>query len=406
MTASNSATYIETLTALLRHFEWSPTSKLPGRYEIWSPEEQPGEEEILVPLDPSRGDYAALAERAHRSMLAHYGRAAREVSAILEMRTNAFLDTTQWKKETALNAGIIGWEEGETLYLAARSQLVASAKATKEARRYHGNASAYVAKQFLEGSFMGQTDIGSFIITAYTPAQQRFYTSRSAEDHANEKPVGLFETERVSGREILDTFERALKAVRSGLDEYRKTPRVELFLEAVPEGVSYEFAKALSEITRTGNSAIQIIRQSSQPNQQSSTTEIEFDATEAPILDRVANAFALDPEPQNVTLIGEVTFLSRSEDTRVIRLNIEDGADIRKARVRLTVEQYEMAIEAHHHEASLKVSGSLEREGKLYWLYNASDISIVDNSETYESPPSAATVTPSNPNDPTLFDDF
>jgi hypothetical protein len=390
----------------LRHFEWSPTSRNPGRYEVWTPDEEPESEEILVPLDPQRGDYNVLMERARRALLTHYGRAARDVSAILDMRTNAALDTTHWKKETHLDAGVIGWEDGETLYIAARAQLVASAKASKEARRYHGNASSYVAKQFIEKSFMGQTDIGSFIITAYTPSQQRFFTTKSAEDRADLKPSALFETERVTGRDILNTFERALQAVRSGLDEYRKTPRVEIFLETVQEGVSYEFTKALSKITSTGNSAIEILRQPGLDDHERLKSEFAFDAVEAPILDRVANTFALDPEPQNVTLVGEVTLLSRSEDTRVIRLDIEDGADVRKARVRLTSEQYEMAIEAHHEEASLRVRGILERDGNLYWLNHASDVSIVESAEAHELTPRAkrAPALPSADR-PTLFDD-
>ena len=99
-----------------------------------------------------------------------YGTLAQQVTTTLEMRSRGSLDSTRWKKETALDAGVIAWDQGEALFLAARSQLVASAKSTREPRRYHGNTSAYVAKRFLESSFMGQTDIGSFIVTAYTPA--------------------------------------------------------------------------------------------------------------------------------------------------------------------------------------------------------------------------------------------
>jgi len=152
-----------------------------------------------------------------------------------------------------------------------------------------------------------------------------------------------------------------------------------------PTHYSYEFTKALSEIISTGNSAIEITRQPSNGQQIVTSSEIVFDATESSILDKVANTFAINAEPQNVTLIGEVTLLSRlrspDELSRVIRLNIADGADIRKARVRLSAEQYEQAIEAHHREASLRVSGRLEREGNLYWLYNAEDVSVVENEE-------------------------
>ena len=42
-------------------------------------------------------------------------------------------------------------------------------------------------------------------------------------------------------------------------------------------------------------------------------------------------------------------------------------------------------MEAHKREASLRVSGSLEKEGQLFWLYGANDVSIVFNSDALAS---------------------
>jgi hypothetical protein len=372
---------VDAFTALLRHFDWKLRARTADVYEVWGPDDD--SDEVLVPLDSTRGDFEALLGRARRAIVNQYGRTASELIATLEMRTKAVLDATLWKKETALEAGVIGWEQGESLFAAARSQLVASAKSSREPRRYHGNASSHIARRFIDNSLMGQTAIGSFVITAYTPASQRFFTSKSAEDRSHTAPRGLWDSETLSGAEILNTLESALRAVREGLDEYKRRPQVDLFLETVQEGVSYEFAKALSEIVAGGDSAVEIQRQGRVGGSSSVPVEIAFEAVEAPILTNVANAFAEDPEPQNVTLVGEVTLLSRSSDVqpdRLIRLNIEEGADVRKARVRLTAEQYSVAMEAHREEASLRVSGSLDREGNVYWLYNPSAVSIVERS--------------------------
>jgi len=378
----------QTLAVLLRHFDWSPISKIPGLYEVWSTEDKE-DEEILVPLDPSRGDYAALLTKARRTVYEHYGRAARDISAMLELRVRASLDATQWKKETQLEAGIIEWEAGEKLYEAARAQLIASAKSAREKRRYHGNASAHLAKRFIENSFMGQTDIGSFVITAYTPANTRFHLSKHSEEMQLLMPRA---SETVTGRQVLATFERALKAVSEGIQSYRQRPQIEIFLETVQEGVSYEFTKALSELTSDGDSEIEIMRFSDSADRQIAKS-ITFEAVDSPILTRAAHAFALDPEPQHVTLVGEVTLLSRSvaKEDHVIRLNIAEGADVRKARIRLTAEQYKLAMEAHRFEASLRVRGRLEKEGNLYWLYDPIELEIVPPDENpaaelYETP--------------------
>jgi hypothetical protein len=71
--------------------------------------------------------------------------------------------------------------------------------------------------------------------------------------------------------------------------------------------------------------------------------------------------------------------LSRTaaKTNRVIRLDLEKGSEVKKVRVRLSAEQYEQAIEAHHNDSHLSVSGTLDREGTLYWLYNPQNVSIV-----------------------------
>jgi hypothetical protein len=218
-------------------------------------------------------------------------------------------------------------------------------------------------------------------------------------------------SESLSGREILATFEQALKSVREGLNDYKRSPRTELFLDMVPDGVSYEFTKALSEMIACGDAAVEIRRQELDGRQQTSG-EVAFDAVEAPVLDKVANLFAAESEPQNVTLTGEVTLLSRSSDDphRVIRLNIASGADVRKARVRLSDEQYRLAMEAHQEEAALSVSGRLEKEGNQYWLYDADAVTVVP-----EPPADSETRNPNQPgllrsnastDEPSLFDQF
>ena len=370
----------ERVTALLRHFDWVPVSRISGLYEVWRPDEEEDDEELLIPLDPSRNDYRNLVDKAQRRIYNQYGREARTLARTIEMRLSSALESTRWKKSTPSEAGIIAWEDGERLYASARAQLVASAKATRETRRYHGNASSYVAKRFLEKSFMGQTEVGSFIITALTPAQQLFAVSRYVEDSLLGESYGQ---ESYSGKQIIDTFERALSATRECLDEYRRSSRTEVFLEAVSEGISYEFTKALRDLAQGSDAAIEIMRLSSS-ERPGSSKEFVFEPIDVPVLDRASNELARNPEPQTVELTGEVTLLSRSVDSvdRVIRLNVEDGADIRKARIRLSADQYEIAMEAHRQEASLRLSGILEKEGRMFWVYNPTNLQIVETAES------------------------
>lgn len=362
------------LTALLRHFDWSPAAKVPGQYEVWQSRED--SDDVLVPVDPTKGDYDVLLDRAFRLTMQLHGQEAVRLRDLLTLEQRSALDSTQWKKDTPVNAGLIGWDEGESLYAAARASLAAAAKSARESRMYHGNANSHVAKRFLDGSFMGQTEVGSFIITAHTPSADRFHLSKASEDNPTRDPR---KSETITGRAIIERFASAIEAVRSGLDEFKKTPSTEVFVELVPHGVSFELAKALSDLSSNGDAGVQVKYFSSKEVSRWSS-EIVFESVESRVLEQVATRFAQGREPEDVSIVGEVTLLNHASATTVhlIRLDVESGADIRRARVRLTPEQYKLAVEAHASGAFLAVSGRLEREGNIYWVYGADRVRLVE----------------------------
>ncbi|WP_344136548.1 hypothetical protein [Luedemannella flava] len=91
-------------------------------------------------------------------------------------------------------------------------------------------------------------------------------------------------------------------------------------------------------------------------------------------------------------LVGEVTFLSHEsgDPDRLIRLNIEEGATARKARVRLTEEQYQIAMYAHQNELRVQVAGEMEKEGHLFWIYEPDYVQILDESDQVPRVPSTS----------------
>jgi len=172
---------------------------------------------------------------------------------------------------------------------------------------------------------------------------------------------------------------RALTAIRAGLDEYVKAPRTGVFTEKVGAGVSHELVKALAAFAANSESAVQIELESI-GGATRTLKEFDFKPPEAGVLTTTSNALVQDPEPRVVTLIGEVTLLSRDNDheERVIRLDVVRGGAVRRARVRLTAEQYEAAPQAHREERPVSATGSLEKEGRLFWLYGARGVAVLD----------------------------
>ncbi len=363
----------EIITALLRKFNWAPAETVPNLYQIWR-NELLYNDEILLPTNPSKGDYEHLLARAYRALVSEHGADVVRISKILSLQSSSMLDATKWAKDSPYDAGLISWDQGESLFMAARSTLVAAAKATKEPRRYYGNAATHIAKSFLEKSYMGQTEMGSFVVTAYTPSDGIFYMSKTAENTAASKLMN-FNTR--SGGDIINTFDVILAGVRAKLDEFKKTPREEIFDDLLEFGFSYEMSSALASLTNSGDSAISISR-SDVSSTQRAPEEYVFDAVESPILTRVALRFAAAPDPEVMTLVGEVTFLEHwsTLETRTVRLHVSNRPGIRVVRVRLDPEQYQIAIDAHRNDIPLRVVGTIEKDGRLFWMYDPSRVSI------------------------------
>lgn len=364
---------VELMTTMLEHFRWRRSGGIDGSFEVWLSSD--GKNEIVLPLDPTRADFNRLLAIAESQIGQKLGNEGHRYRELLEVSEASALDEAHWHKETTVAAGLIPWGQGELLYASARSMLLASAKSTREPKMYHGNASSFLAKRFLDECLMGQTGVGSFIITAHTPAKKRFHFSKRSEEIADVAPPSQLET--TSGRDIMDTFQNALELARTCLDEYRTRQSLEVFVEAVPLGLSYEFVKALSETALAGDAGIQLIRD--EPSVKRVQKVFSFDAVEAPVLEKVAVRFAQAYEPAEVTLVGEVVLLSHvpHSENHVVRLVAESGSYVNTARIRMDAEQYALALEAHRTNRRIQVSGRIEREGNFHWIYAPRDIHIV-----------------------------
>lgn len=372
----------ETTVALLRHFSWTVEAEVPGLYAVWG--RHGDEEQILVPADPSRGDYAALLQRALSAIERRYGNEAIRVEDLLHLQLAAALDLTRWKKESSVDAGLIGWEQGMALYQSASDSLSAAAKATHERRLHYGTSGAYLAHEFLDRTLMGQTQIGSFVITAHTPSNARFHVSRHSET-ASQKDWR--NAEQVTGREIINMFEQSIQATRAGLDEYRRSPNIEAFIPLVGDGLSAELASALAALTSGSDAAVVIERVGIPGEVRPRPVEVTFDAVESDVLKQVFDRLTIAPPPTTVTIRGEVSRLDNSTTNPVhlIRMDIAQGADAQHARVRLDPEQYAAALEANGRGRWVEVTGSLEKDGRDYWLYNARNLKVLDAEESPNS---------------------
>ncbi|WP_299090057.1 hypothetical protein [uncultured Microbacterium sp.] len=279
---------------------------------------------------------------------------------MIEAMITLNLDEVLLRRETPDLSGLIDWVGGNAMIESARGLLISSAKATSKPRRRFANADTQIAEEYLAACRMGQTQVGSYVVTALTPTHGSFGTSRSTKTDAKKGPT--FE-----GRDITKTLIRSLEASSEAVRESRQGAEIESFESYVPHGVSLELVRALRQlVSEAVESSVSIeIRDEATlfaNGPSSDVHEFTFAPDDAIVLERAAQYFEQSPAPRAVALSGEVVLLKNSAKgaEHQIKLSTRVDGSPRTVTVTMTPEQYEAALQAHSDELRLSVRGEIE----------------------------------------------
>lgn len=320
---------------------------------------------LLVPLDRQAPDYEELLV----SCLGQLRRDHPELwrSALAVRLGSSPKDVLQFRKETAAPAGLISWSAGQQLIEITRATLIAGAKAYLSRERYFGNRNGQFAARYLDTVLMGQTGIGSYIVTALAPSQAKVSRHGSPEGR-------LDDLELVRGREITASVAGSLSAVASAIATYRQDPQFGVFDEAVRSGVSFELLAALRDFVAGAEGADVTVEwqsgESSLLDGIAERTTVEFTPPDVEVLSQAAIHLSASPTRMNFTVRGRVHLLTKQVADEIGVVGIDDGRH--KYRVRLSSDAaYHDAVLAHDEEREVQVEGELVREGNLSWIYGA-----------------------------------
>jgi len=373
------------LALLLSQNGWSARGGQPGLYTRWVYEEDPNlsRRRLILPLDQHRADYKellreALAELA--SMTALYGPA---VERVLRSLIKSPGDEIKFRKLTTTVRGAVPWPTGEDLVISSRNALLAAAKSRITKMPYYGRRGGNFAHRYLDSVLMGQTEIGSYVVVAYTPVEEVFYESES------QTAPALRNVKAHSGREITSSFVMALQATQEAVEHFQSSASMAGFDDAVQRGVSKELAESIMGMIEGAEGAeVAVQWTDEQPALEITTPDapdledmaFEFSAGIYPVLERAVTRLSSMTPPERVRVTGWVSVVERPKRGApgIVRLKVLKGSEATTIRVRLTQEQFEVAAEAITAERFLSVSGRQEREGRTYWLYDASDLVTVE----------------------------
>ena len=363
----------ERFTLLLEEAGWRLVGGRRGVYNRLAPpglvDESGLHGALLVPLDKEAPEFSSLMAAA----IEQVNRTAPHDSWHRAIGPRLLFDPAdefQFRKESATPAGLIIWRQGEDLIASARATLAAGAKAHLAKMRRFSNRLGQFSSRFLDSVLMGQTGVGSYLITAYAP------TDSSIPVGSHQPDARSTEAQTVSGRTITLTVAAALEATAEAIDHYRTTASLSGFEDGVRRGISYELSTALQGLTRDSDGGdISIFWEDAVDLLGSiPTSRYEFSGADTAILEHAATLLDGETEPAvRHTIIGRVHLLTKKQlgGPGVFGLESISG-QARKVRVRLrNPAEYRLAVKAHDEDLILAVDGELERDGSLHWLYNA-----------------------------------
>ncbi|TLP70686.1 hypothetical protein FEF27_12850 [Nesterenkonia sphaerica] len=328
-------------------------------------------DEILVPLAPTAADFRTMFKRAVDALEINYGALARNTLQTVEMMVKLDLDEILVRRETPDDTGLISWAGGNSLVQGARELLVASAKATSKPRRRFANAESTIAEDFLAACRMGQTQVGSYVVTALAPTHGSFAASR------NNKKTPVFR-----GRDITQTLVNALGASSEAIVEAHSGAGPENFEAYVPNGVSLELLRGLRHVVSDEvESSVTVEVHSDESlfeEHRPATQEFVFTPEDAFTLARAEKYFEQAPAPQVREVSGEVVLLKNSALGGEHQIKVRGKLDgvSRTVTVTLSPEQYESALQAHRDQVRLTVRGEMEKKSRRLIIHESNLVRV------------------------------
>ncbi|MEU6282414.1 hypothetical protein [Streptomyces sp. NPDC047028] len=295
-------------------------------------------------------------------------------------------DEFKFRKESSAPSGFIEWRSGERLVESARRTLLAGAKSYMGPDRHFVNRHGRFAHRYLDQILMGQSAPGSYIITAYAPPNAGVPLSTSSAAPS----IALPELGLASVRDVSHAVVRAVQATIEALDHYRSSGSLSGFEAGVVRGISYEMTNALLGIAENSDGAdISVEWDPAIPSSDELDSRFELRGSDVVPLNKAAVKLASDDSSRFTTMIGRVHLLAKKQagSPGVFGIEALTSGPAKKVRVRLSdEEEYHEAVRAHEEDLALQVSGRLEKEGNLSWLYDATVLRTLGPISDYTRP--------------------
>jgi hypothetical protein len=351
---------------LERH--WTPKELVPSEVELWRPPvdvERVGS--IILPLHRTAGDYWARIRDA-LVLIAQWEKRPPEL--VVEEVRGTLHDVFRFARTGSDVDGSIGLRDGRDLLTAVESVLRSAAvSAVFPTRVLPSNLPAQAAA-FLDDVRLGQTEVGSYVITIIAPLG----TLQPDEGELVAREDAPF------SRDVGVALGSSLASTRSALDEAHQKQDITGFSRRVGNGVTANLLEALAKPLEDATDAglrISISWSRARPPAADVPSIVEFHRSDRGVLLDAASVLRDEPDEKPISITGLVTRLESDEPDSHGTIGLTAGG--RKYTLQgLTPDDYRKATRAHLNGLNVAVEGRVERHGNYSYLRDASSLEIIE----------------------------
>lgn len=366
---TNSPVDIQALELTLTELEWVKHSDdSNSRLSLWIPSstakldsavlrEEAG---VFLPRNPEAPDFQRIAHRALTELSELSAVNVAEEFATSQLRLEQALDKFVVATDgPSVRSGAVNWRMGARLVEGLGDVLKAGARASHDYKRWFQNSHRVIADNYIDSCLMGQTEVGSYIVKAFVPAEVPISISNSEKmkKHA-----------QVLSRDVSETVFTSVEATKEVLEEFNRDGNPDAFNWAHTQGVSVEMLSGFRKLISADETelSVEFIKTTG-----SDTPTVSYQGAVV-IEPTLANAVEVGietlkevPLPTTMHVAGEVIGLMRkwdAPDSRRIKMRArgQDGKT-RVFTVHLSQADYDKALEAHGRGVFLEVNGTADR---------------------------------------------
>jgi len=368
----------EQLRGYLTANDWVEDGAIRGVATIWH--RQSNADRDFEAIQPNTKDVRDFSNRVHDLLLvlAEYER--RPVEQIFREISDYFADLIRIRvSHDDLEGGSIPIQDGVLLIEKAKELVTSATLSTLSKKKYFAGHRPQDANDFIEKVRLGQTEEGSYIVNIIAPMQ--------AVDNPQHDFVGRIPFARA----VTNTLANSLKTISSTLEEFKATNSLELFDDAVEQGVSANMCDALIGLSgekksREFSVGLFFSKSIGIGIDSVETVEHKFYSEQVPYLEKASEYLKDNFVVLDVTFVGIVKKLDRDADKEVGMVAVTGVVEGKERNVsfELKGDDYLNAIHAHESKQVVQCHGDVYISPRSAKLLNHSGFRIIGSRDMFD----------------------